>query len=228
MDGMTIMELVQRHPNLVADRSLGWRWWRLRRVTWIRADRITRGLPGFAGNGAARFVSRLANLLARQRRDALSPRPGMVRPGARFLVFDEHPRRADLDSLADQLLCAHPGSVAGFQDASSRHDCRAAFGALRGTSVVVLAGERDRICPVTHAKAIAGELPDAEFVLYPGAGHMLPQERPDGVATRRTALNRHAHPDPATPYREKSAPGPPIRSRCTNQAMATVTVLLIR
>jgi pimeloyl-ACP methyl ester carboxylesterase len=215
MGGMTIMELAQRHPNLVADRVAG--------VAVATSsgdmDRITLGLPGIAGNGAARLVRRLAALLARQRRDVLPLRPGIVRPGARFLVFGGHPRRADLDSVVDQLLCVHPAGVAGFQDAISRHNCRVALGALRGTPVVVLAGERDCLCPVTHAKAIADELPDAEFVLYPGAGHMLPQERPDEVATRLTALTRHAVLPPE-PSRSPKAKTP-------QPATATVTNLLI-
>lgn len=39
---------------------------------------------------------------------------------------------------------------------------------------------------------IADELPHAEFVRYPGAGHMLPQERPYEVARRLSALVRTA------------------------------------
>lgn len=189
MGGMTIMKLAERHPQLVRDRVAG--------VAFVatssgQMDRITLGLPGIAGNGAARFERRLAKMLARQRRDALPLPPAMVRPGARFLVFGEHPRRADVDSVTAQLLCAHPASVAGFQDAISRHDCRVALAALRGTPAVVLVGERDRLCPVAHAKVIADELPHAEFVRYPGAGHMLPQERAAEVAARLSALTRSA------------------------------------
>ncbi|MER6874723.1 alpha/beta hydrolase, partial [Amycolatopsis sp. NPDC000673] len=88
------------------------------------------------------------------------------------------------------LLCAHPASLGAFQDAISTHDCRVALATLRGTPSVVLAGEKDRLCPLPHAKVIADELPDAEFVRFPGAGHMLPQERAGEVATRIGALLR--------------------------------------
>jgi pimeloyl-ACP methyl ester carboxylesterase len=118
----------------------------------------------------------------------------MVRPGARFLVFGEHPRRRDLNSVAWQLLSAHPASVAGFQNDIGRHDRRVALAALRGVPAVVLVGERDRLCPLAHAKVIADELPDAEFVRYPGAGHMLPQERAAEVAERLRALVHVASP----------------------------------
>jgi pimeloyl-ACP methyl ester carboxylesterase len=189
MGGMTIMELSRRHPELVEKRVAG--------VAFVATssgemNRITLGLPGIAGSGAARFERRLAKLLAKQRGDALPLPLSMVRPGARFLVFGQRPRREDLDSVAEQLLCAHPASVAGFQDAISRHDCRVTLAALRGTPVVVMAGERDRLCPTTHAKVIADALPEAEFVRYPGAGHMLTQERAQEVSDRIAALVRRA------------------------------------
>ncbi|WP_409492789.1 alpha/beta fold hydrolase [Amycolatopsis sp. cmx-11-12] len=189
MGGMTIMELSRSHPELVARRVAG--------VAFVATssgemDRITLGLPGIAGSGAARFERRLAKLLAKNRRDALPLPLSVVRPGARLLVFGRRPRRADVDSVAEQLLCAHPASVAGFQDAISRHDCRVTLAALLGKPVVVLSGERDRLCPTTHAKVIADALPDAEFVRYPGAGHMLPQERSQEVSDRIAALVRRA------------------------------------
>lgn len=114
MGGMTIMELAERHPDLVASRVAG--------VAFVatssgQMDRITLGLPGAAGRGAARFERRLAKLLARRRSEALPFPPSMVRPGARLLVFGDHPRGAE------QLLCAHSASVGDFQDAISRRSC---------------------------------------------------------------------------------------------------------
>ncbi|WP_116045221.1 alpha/beta fold hydrolase [Amycolatopsis palatopharyngis] len=189
MGGMTIMRLAERYPEFVSRRVAG--------VAFVatscgQMDRITLGLPGVAGNGAARFERRLAALLSRHRRDRLPLRPAMVRPGARWLVFGKRPRRSDVDSVADQLLGAHPASLGGFQDAISRHDCRAALAALSDLPAVVLAGGRDRLCPLEHAKVIAEELPSAEFVRYPGAGHMLPQERADEVGSRIAGLVRVA------------------------------------
>ncbi|SDZ38780.1 Pimeloyl-ACP methyl ester carboxylesterase [Amycolatopsis xylanica] len=187
MGGMTIMELAERHPDLVTKRVVG--------VAFVatssgQMDRITLGLPGVAGRGAARFERKLAKMLSRRRADALPLPPSMVRPGARLLVFGDHPRREDVHSVAEQLLCAHPASVGGFQDAISQHDRRVALAALRHVPAVVLAGEKDRLCPVAHARVIADELPQADFALYPGAGHMLPQERADEVAARIGALTR--------------------------------------
>lgn len=189
MGGMTVMALAERHPELVERRVAG--------VAFVatssgQMDRITLGLPGMAGQLSARFERRLAKALAHRKGDRLPLSPAMVRSGARFLVFGDRPRRADVQTVADQLLCAHPASLGEFQDAISTHDRKVALATLRGTPAVVLAGEKDRLCPLPHAKVIADELPDAEFVRYPGAGHMLPQERAGEVAVRIGALLRAA------------------------------------
>ncbi|WP_020662425.1 alpha/beta fold hydrolase [Amycolatopsis benzoatilytica] len=187
MGGMTVMALAERHPDLVRERVAG--------VAFVatssgQMDRITLGLPGMAGQMSARFERRLAKALAHRKGERLPLSPPLVRSGARFLVFGDHPRRADVRTVADQLLCAHPASLGAFQDAISTHDRRVALATLRGTPAVVLAGEKDRLCPLPHAKVIADELPDAEFVRFPGAGHMLPQERASEVAVRIGALLR--------------------------------------
>ncbi|WP_116202188.1 alpha/beta fold hydrolase [Amycolatopsis circi] len=187
MGGMTMMALAERHPELVRDRVVG--------TAFVatssgQMDRITLGLPGMAGQFSAKFERRLAKALSHRKGERLPLSPAMVRSGARFLVFGDRPRRTDVRLVADQLLCAHPASLGAFQDAISTHDCRVALATLRGTPSVVLAGEKDRLCPLPHAKVIADELPDAEFVRFPGAGHMLPQERAGEVATRIGALLR--------------------------------------
>ncbi|MEU3275289.1 alpha/beta hydrolase [Saccharomonospora sp. NPDC006951] len=179
MGGMTIMALADRHPELVASRVDG--------VAFVATscggmNNISLGLPGVVGRGAAKAERRLAKLLVAYRKEALPLRPGAVRAGARWLVFGSKPRRADVASVAEQLLRAHPASVGGFQNAISLHERRMALAALRTTKAVVLAGDADRLCPASHARAIAGELPGARLLLFPGAGHMLQQERAREVA----------------------------------------------
>ena len=189
MGGMTLMALAERHPSLVADRLAG--------AAFVATssgdmDRLTLGFPGLVGRGVTRFEPRLARLLGRLRSDTLRLRPGMVRSGTRRLVFGDRPGRAQVDSVVEQLLCAHPASAGRFLDAIAAHRGVGGLGALCDVPSVVLAGEKDRLCPLAHAKVIADELPHAEFVRYPGAGHMLPQERPYEVARRISALVRTA------------------------------------
>ncbi|WP_290053843.1 alpha/beta fold hydrolase [Amycolatopsis solani] len=189
MGGMTLMVLAERHPSLVRERLAG--------AAFVATssgdmDQLTLGFPGLVGRGVTRFEPRVARLLARLRSDTLRLRPGVVRSGARRLVFGVRPGRAQVDSVVEQLLCAHPASAGLFLDAIASHRGVGGLGALCDVPSVVLAGERDRLCPLAHAKVIADELPHAEFVRYPGAGHMLPQERPFEVARRLSALIRVA------------------------------------
>ena len=59
--------------------------------------------------------------------------------------------------------------------------------------VLILTGERDRLVDAErNSMTLAREVPDAEVILVPGAGHGLPQARPDAVvaAVRRAAAKR--------------------------------------
>lgn len=187
MGGMTIMALADRHPELVRDRVDG--------VAFVSTacagmGRVTLGLPGVAGAAAHRIERRLATALVRYRRDRLPLGRTAARLGARLLVFGRRPRRADVESVADQLLRAHPASVGAFQNEISLHDRTTALAVLRRTPGVVMAGTADRLCSTRHARAIADELEAGRLVLCPGAGHMLPQERAREVAQEISALCR--------------------------------------
>ena len=76
--------------------------------------------------------------------------------------------------------------------AAALRELRPRYQALR-TPVVVVTGDRDRL--VDHERnslAFAREVPHSEMILVPGAGHGLPQARPDAVveAVRRAAAKR--------------------------------------
>ena len=185
MGGMTIMALAARHPELVAARVAG--------VAFVATacgemDQLTLGLPGRAGNAAVRIARQAGEWLAAMQRERVPLRPALARSGARALVFGKRPRRSDVAVVADQLLRANPANLGEFQQAIAAHDQRAALFSLRETPAAVLVGDRDRLCPISRARAIADELPDAEYVLLPGAGHMLPQERAGEVAARIARL----------------------------------------
>lgn len=59
--------------------------------------------------------------------------------------------------------------------------------------VVILTGDRDRLVDAErNSMALAREAPDTELILVPGAGHGLPQARPDAViqGIRRAVARR--------------------------------------
>ncbi|GAA4776697.1 alpha/beta hydrolase [Actinomycetospora chlora] len=200
MGGMTLMALAERHPRLVAERVVG--------VAFVATaadgmDRLDLGMPGRRGEVVGRIEHALGPQVARLGHRAPAGeigdvgRAGGARPRARAtllaptvraLVFGHHPRRADVLSVAEQALAAHPPTVAAFRASIGEHRRRAALAVLAGTPSVVLVGDRDRLCPQRHARAIAATLPDARIVLLPGAGHMINLERADEVAAHVAGL----------------------------------------
>lgn len=71
-------------------------------------------------------------------------------------------------------------------------DIRPRYPELR-VPVVAVTGDRDRLVDAErNSMAFAREAPDSELILVPGAGHGLPQARPDAVvqAIRRAAARR--------------------------------------
>jgi pimeloyl-ACP methyl ester carboxylesterase len=197
---MTLMALAERHPALVAERVVG--------VAFVATasddmQRLDLGMPGRRGRLVSRTEQVLGPLTARMGHRAPAGEIGDVgraggarprgratalSPAVRALVFGHHPRRADVLSVAEQALAAHPPSVAAFRGSIGEHQRREALATLRGTPTVVLVGDRDRLCPPRHARAIAAALPDARIVLLPGAGHMINLERADEVAAHVAGL----------------------------------------
>jgi pimeloyl-ACP methyl ester carboxylesterase len=209
MGGMTVMALAERHPELVAERVAG--------VAFVATssanlDRVTLGLPGVRGRVAARADKALGRMLARYGKDSVPLHPALVAPVLRRLAFGTRAERSDVRAMAEQFVRAHPTSIVGFRDSMSRHDRRAALAALRDTPTVILAGDRDRITPLPHALTIAGELPDAEFVCYPHAGHELTYERTHAVAGRiKNLLHRARAADAGAGTRPRSRARPGSR-----------------
>ncbi|PVZ07771.1 alpha/beta fold hydrolase [Actinomycetospora cinnamomea] len=200
MGGMTLMALAERHPQLVEERVVG--------AAFVATasddmDRLDLGLPGRRGRLVARGEHVLVPLTARLGHRAPAGEIGDVgraggpshraratamAPAVRALVFGRRPRPADVLSVAEQALAAHPPSVAAFRASIGEHRRREALATLRTVPSVVLVGDRDRLCPQHHARAIADALPDARIVLLPGAGHMINLERATEVAAHLAGL----------------------------------------
>jgi pimeloyl-ACP methyl ester carboxylesterase len=62
---------------------------------------------------------------------------------------------------------------------------------------LVIAGERDRLTPPSHARRIAELLPNLhKLLILPGTGHMAPLERAPDVSAALIELARTAAPEP--------------------------------
>jgi pimeloyl-ACP methyl ester carboxylesterase len=186
MGGMTIMALAETHPVLL-ERVAG--------VALVATScgglaQVSLGLPERVAALVARGEKVVNRRIAALRGPVLLRRPRVVRPGLRWLLFGTRPGRADVAATADAVARCHPASLVAFRESLSEHERREALAALAPVPSVVLAGAADRLTPVPHAAVIADELPGTELVVLPGAGHMLPLERPAEVATRIARLLR--------------------------------------
>jgi pimeloyl-ACP methyl ester carboxylesterase len=78
--------------------------------------------------------------------------------------------------------------VAEFYPAFTEHEKTEALEVFDSLPGLVLAGGKDLLTPSDHSRDIAERLPDAEFVVVPGAGHLVMLERPDLVNAHLAAL----------------------------------------
>ncbi|MFF1821607.1 alpha/beta fold hydrolase [Kribbella sp. NPDC058245] len=153
-----------------------------------RAAGTAEGVLMGAGGAVGRVVGgRDAARAARANVAAL-----LQRPALRQLVFGKKVDPAEI-AIFQQGLALLPGaSYSGFFEAILQHDRAQALKALDQIPVEIMHGTRDRLLPPRHANRIAAELPSARVWMYPGAGHMLPQERPRDVTHRLASLARKA------------------------------------
>lgn len=185
MGGMAIMALAQRHPELAAHRVVGAAFLSTSCGDLMPLDL---GLPPGLAPLVARGEPHLMRWLSATRwlldRDLTARWVGLVRPGVRWLQFGERPRCADVELAATCVAHCRLANFVDFRATFDDHDRAAALAAFRHLPTLVLGGTRDRLIPIRHSEKIAAALPDATFVRYPGAGHMVHLERAEQLAGR--------------------------------------------
>jgi pimeloyl-ACP methyl ester carboxylesterase len=72
-------------------------------------------------------------------------------------------------------------SVARYLRALYAHDRTLALSAFTGVPVLVLCGDEDLLTPVEHSEAICRALPEADLVVVPRGGHVVPLEHHEAV-----------------------------------------------
>jgi pimeloyl-ACP methyl ester carboxylesterase len=155
---LTAQELALRHPDLVRSLVLV--------STWARPEAYTR---------------RVAEGLRWMMATAPSERAALEA----FFVWI-YTRRAHQDGLVDQIVedaLAFPfgQTLEGFHrqlDSWMAYDSLERVSAIRVPTLVV-AGGQDIITPASLGRAVAQQIPDAEFALLPDEAHQPFQERPE-------------------------------------------------
>jgi pimeloyl-ACP methyl ester carboxylesterase len=183
MGGMTIMALARQHPELFGTKVIGavlistvaggidptiWIPVALRPIARQAAAPMLRGVS----RGPA------ASLVERGRQVGSD----LAFLGTRYVAFgDPSVSPAVVDFLERIIRATRVGVVAAFYLALLRHDERAALGILGQVPVTVIAGESDRLVPLAQSQELAEQIPGAELVQVPGAGHAVILERPEFV-----------------------------------------------
>jgi pimeloyl-ACP methyl ester carboxylesterase len=191
MGAMTIMALAEQRPELFADRVVG--------VALLCTSAGDLGSLDLARP----FLSKRSKLMALGA-IAAARRPGAVEWGRRltspafrpiirklaFGVGDVDPEVAD---LVDRMIAATSVEVlTDFARTLGEHDRYRALAGLRNCHVLVMGGDADRVTPYSHTEAMAAQLPDAELVRIPGAGHLAMLEEPEFVNEHLADLLRRS------------------------------------
>jgi pimeloyl-ACP methyl ester carboxylesterase len=172
MGGMAIMALAERQPDLFTPGG------RVARVALVSssAGGVTFGLPELL----VRFRGRLLPLLSGAG-TATAPVMDRARAASKDLAwlltrkygFGSAEASTALVSYVEEMNGATPTeSVARYLRALYDHACEPGLSGLKQVPVLVIHGDEDQIIPVEHSRALARELPHAEFVIIPGAGHV--------------------------------------------------------
>ncbi|MDX6279996.1 MAG: hypothetical protein QOH03_1067 [Kribbellaceae bacterium] len=196
MGGMTLMALAEQRPELFGARISA------AALVGTSAGQLSSrafGLPARFDRSASVLAPRAMNLAgARIERRAGVVRAGWLqgastavrRPALKQLVFGKKVDPAEVEVLMADLAVLPGASFGGFFEAIVQHDRGDALKVLEQLPVEIMHGTRDRLISPRHANRMAHLLPSARLWMYPGAGHMLMQERPRDVTQRLASLVR--------------------------------------
>ena len=134
---------------------------------------------------------------------ALNRRPALVR-GSRslgadieFVLTKRYSFGTDvppsLVRFVSRMHDAVPLDVLGeLFPAFDAHDKLEALGVLNGVDTLILGGERDLMTPADHSRAMVEQVPGAELVILPEAGHLVMLEHHDVVTDHLRELIERA------------------------------------
>lgn len=179
MGGMSVMGLAARYPEIVGDRIVG-----VGLVATAMAELSEAGLGAVLDS---KTVARIAGLASRTPGVFTSGRKALgavISPFIYGASFGDPARISPtVARFVDQLIASTDVlTIANFFETLTQHDESASMSILRDVRTTVLCGDRDLLTPLDRSVDIVEELPDAEFVVVPGTGHMVMMEEPAHVS----------------------------------------------
>jgi pimeloyl-ACP methyl ester carboxylesterase len=165
MGGMTIMSLVGEAPEVVADRA------------------AALVLVSTAAGGLGR-APRFDAIVGRALGGAAATRLFAGRAGPRLArgAVGRTPRYSHLAATAAMWVDTAGATRSGAFLAMAGMDLRELLASIK-TPVTVVVGSRDQLTPPRLAREIVDRTPGAELVVVPDAGHQLPFEAPELLAS---------------------------------------------
>lgn len=209
MGGMTIMSLAAHYPTLIRERVVA--------VGIVSSSAggnsmVKLGLGPIAdlavvrlGPGVLTNLSRRGELWAKVRR---AGRIVETRATQQYGFGAPMPRRM-LRFVSDMVFGTPLSTIGTFIPELENLDVREGLAALLSEEtaprVLIVNGTRDRLTPPEHSSEMAAALPEAEHIVVPGAGHLLPLERPDVLNPAILALVEAVTPSKRSPGRKRGA-----------------------
>ncbi|MBA2414533.1 MAG: alpha/beta hydrolase [Geodermatophilaceae bacterium] len=202
MGGMTIMSLAEQRPELFGGQVRG--------VALLSTT--TGGLAG-VDLGLPPALARLKLLALPMLAKGMRSRPRIAeltrRTGSdlswwltKSYSFGDRLVSPALVDYVGQLIAATPVEViADFFGTLMGYEKVHALSVLSGVETLIVCGDADRLTPLSHSRAMVEELPAAEFVVVPGAGHLAMMEQPEQVNTALHAFLARAAARPAVNHR---------------------------
>ena len=101
-------------------------------------------------------------------------------------------RRSHLVQTRDLFVATAPEVRSGWLTAMLGMDLRRGIASI-GVPTTVMVGSRDQLTPADRAAELVRTIPSAHLVTIDDAGHMLPLEAPDEVATAIVEASAPVH-----------------------------------
>lgn len=162
MGGMAVQALAVHHPDVARERVAGL-------VLMSTAARMATSGAAFFRGGLDRLTALVPDVSAvmRQRNVGLL----LARLG-----FGDLPHASHLEATRQMLAACSRDTLRDVSRAMLPYDLSDGLASI-AIPTLVLVGTADVLTPPRDARQIAALIPDAEFVEFPGAGHMLMYER---------------------------------------------------
>ena len=202
MGGMTVLTLAQRRPELFGTRIAG-----LALVSTSSGNlaELDFGLPQLLTRLRTAVLPVAAWTMRRRPAFAEHTRKlakGIVSAATWSLSFSSTDVDPALGRYVDAMIGGTPVDViAELYPAIAGLDASGAVEPLRRVPTLVLTGDADKMIPQAHSEKLVGELPDARFVVVPGAGHLVLLEKHAEVTAALAELFRRVAAEQGTARR---------------------------